>query len=45
MKAEFSEINWFENAGKPIEEGKFTIPIKIVNSKDKCLEHNNLLVW
>ncbi|RWW91799.1 hypothetical protein [Flavobacterium cerinum] len=45
MKAKLNEVNWFENIGKPLEEGMFTIPVKAVNSNVECLKHNNSLNW
>jgi len=45
MKAILSEIKWFENVGKPIEEGIFNIPVKIIHSKAECLRHSNSLNW
>lgn len=45
MNMNLNDINWFENVGKPLEEGVFNIPIKIINSKAECLKHNNALNW
>ncbi|TCC99694.1 hypothetical protein [Pedobacter hiemivivus] len=45
MKAKLNEVNWFENIGKPLEEGTFIIPVKAVNSNVECLKHINSLNW
>lgn len=45
MKAKLNEVNWFENIGKSLEDGTFTIPVKAVNNQAECLRHSNTLNW
>jgi hypothetical protein len=40
-----SEINWFENVGKPIAEQQFEVPVKCVSSKNECIKHINSRKW
>lgn len=45
MKMNLSEINWFENIGKPLREGEFIIPTRAVLNIDECLKCDSALNW
>ncbi|SHG91519.1 hypothetical protein [Pedobacter caeni] len=45
MKLNLSEINWFENIGKPVQEGEFDIPTRTVLNIDECLKCDSVLKW